>query len=409
MSTARGGEQSPAEHGSREPGLDHLIRALTADGFPHELAGRDAALAAFRAASREKHRRPRFAPPRGLRMPTRLSTVAAALVAGVTGVTAAAYAQALPAPVQHIAYSVLAPFGVPNSQGPVSPAPSRAAPGSTPGSATTGGHHTASPSPSSPHPTPSASAAKAGSALVLTVGRVRLPAAETDAISGKLTHRGQPEAGVRVRLLEQVAGSPGWRQAGNGVTGPRGRVRFGALRITRNAVFRLAASGGAGSAQVSVTAIPRVQLWLVPGLTTDRLVAAARFGDPGDSVVLQRLSGGTWEAIATQTLGAAHRAIFDVPVTAAAGADYRAVLQATGVHGAGVSGPVRPPYSLADRRQVHRPRHAPAPDDRHRVGEPNRDHGHPDPHPDPDPDCGQPDPDRAGVPVTDQPTPSPVV
>ena len=125
MSTARGGEQSPAEHGSREPGLDHLIRALTADGFPHELAGRDAALAAFRAASREKHRRPRFAPPRGLRMPTRLSTVAAALVAGITGVTAAAYAQALPAPVQHIAYSVLAPFGVPNSQGPVSPAPSR--------------------------------------------------------------------------------------------------------------------------------------------------------------------------------------------------------------------------------------------------------------------------------------------
>ena len=101
------------------------------------------------------------------------------------------------------------------------------------------------------------------------------------------------------------------------MTGPHGRVRFGALRITRNAVFRLAASGGAGSAQVSVTAIPRVQLRLVPGLSTDRFVAVARFGDPGDTVVLQRLSGGTWQAVATQTLGAAHRAVFDVPVTAA--------------------------------------------------------------------------------------------
>ena len=332
-------------------------------------------------------------------MPTRLSTVAAALVAGITGVTAAAYAQALPAPVQHIAYSVLAPFGVPNSQGPVSPAPSRTAPGSTPGSATTGGHHTASPSPPRPaHPTPSASAAKAGSALVLTVGRVQLPAAGRDVISGKLTHRGQPEAGVRVRLLEQVAGSPGWRQAGSGVTGPRGRVRFGALRITRNAVFRLAASGGAGSAQVSVTAIPRVQLWLVPGLTTDRLVAAARFGDPGDSVVLQRLSGGTWEAIATQTLGAAHRAIFDVPVSAAAGADYRAVLQATSVHGAGVSGPVRPPRV---RSRIGAKSIVPATPQPQTTATASAS-----PTATLTSHAASPTPDRVG-PVTDQPTPSP--
>ena len=34
----------------REPGIDQLISALTADGRPDELAGRDAALAAFRAA-----------------------------------------------------------------------------------------------------------------------------------------------------------------------------------------------------------------------------------------------------------------------------------------------------------------------------------------------------------------------
>ena len=133
---------------------------------------------------------------------------------------------------------------------------------------------------------------------------------------------------------------PGWQRVGSAVTGPHGRVRFGAVRITKNTAFRLAVSGGADSSQVSVTAIPRVQLWLVPGLATGRLVAVARFGAPGDTVVLQRLSGGTWQAIATQTLGAAHRTVFAVPIIAA-GADYRAVLQATSVHGAGMSGLVR--------------------------------------------------------------------
>ena len=103
------------EPGSREPGLDHLIKALTADGYPDELAGRDAALAAFRAAYGQPRRQPRFSP--WLSGSRRLSTVAAAaLVAGIAGVTAAAYAQALPAPVQHIAYSVLSPLGVPDNQ-----------------------------------------------------------------------------------------------------------------------------------------------------------------------------------------------------------------------------------------------------------------------------------------------------
>ena len=35
----------------REPTVDQLISALTADGRPDELAGRDAALTAFRVAS----------------------------------------------------------------------------------------------------------------------------------------------------------------------------------------------------------------------------------------------------------------------------------------------------------------------------------------------------------------------
>ena len=325
------------EPGSREPGLDHLIRALTADGYPHELAGRDAALAAFRAACGQQRRQPRFSP--WLRGSRRLSTVAAALVAGIAGVTAAAYAQALPGPVQHIAYSVLSPFGVPDNQ-PSSPARSGSAPGSAPGSAAAGGHGTASPSGSCPCPTATSSQAAAGSVLVINVGRTRLPAGGSDAIAGMLTRHGRPESGVRVRLLEQPAGSPGWQLVASGVTGGHGKVRFGVVRLTQNAAFRLATQGGAGSAPVSVTAVPHVGLVLVPGVATDRFVASARFGNPGDTVVLQKSSGGTWQDVATETLGALHRAIFVVP-PGAVGTNYRAVLRATSAHGRGISGPVR--------------------------------------------------------------------
>jgi hypothetical protein len=338
VSTARGGEQSPIEPGSLEPGLDHLIRALTADGYPHELAGRDAALTAFRAAYGQRRRQPRFA--QWLSGSRRLTTVAAALVAGVAGLTAAAYAQALPSPVQHIAYSVLSPFGVPDDQPSTSPARSGPAPGSAPGSAASGGHGTASPSASCPCPTATSSQAAAGSVLVINVGRTRLPAGGSDAIAGKITSHGQPESGVGVRLLEQPAGSPGWQLVASGVTGGHGKVRFGLVRLTQNAAFRLATPGGSGSAPVSVTVIPRVLLVLVPGAATDRFVASARFGDPGDTVVLQVSSGGTWQDVATETLGAMHHAIFVVP-PGAVGTNYRAVLRATSAHGRGISAPVR--------------------------------------------------------------------
>jgi hypothetical protein len=140
--------------------------------------------------------------------------------------------------------------------------------------------------------------------------------------------------------LEQPAGSPGWQLVTSGVTGGRGKVRFGVVRLIRNAAFRLATPGGAASAPVSVTVIPHVALWLVSGVAKDRFVASARFGDPGDTVVLQKSSGGTWQDVATETLGALHRATFVVP-PGAVGTNYRAVLRATSAHGRGVSGPVR--------------------------------------------------------------------
>ena len=127
MSTARGGESS-----AFEPGLEHLIGALTASGHPDELAGRDAARAAFCAASQQPTAaRSGWAWPAStwsawrrrpirLALPARLAVAFAVVAAVVGGFTAAATAQVLPAPVQRIAYTVLAPLGVPVSQPPQS-------------------------------------------------------------------------------------------------------------------------------------------------------------------------------------------------------------------------------------------------------------------------------------------------
>jgi hypothetical protein len=350
MSTARRGEQGPGEPGFREPGLDHLIKALTADGYPRELAGRDAALAAFRTVSRQPRRRSRFSFSlswsRPLTTSARLSAVTAALVAAIGGFTAAAYAQVLPAPVQHIAYSVLAPIGVPDSPSSASPVRSGAHPRSAPGAPARHVHGAASPPASCPCPARTSSRAIAGSALVLSVARAQLPADGTGVFSGKLTYHGHPEPGVQVRLLEQAATAPGWRVVATRVTGRYGGVRFRVPYLTQNAAFLVTVPDRMSSAQVTVTVIPRVLLSIVPGHVTDRLVASARFGDPGDVVVLQELSGGAWRNVATQTLGAGHRAIFKVPASASPGPYYRTVLAATGAHGPGVSGLVRRPRTL---------------------------------------------------------------
>ncbi len=334
----------PYEPGSREPGLEHLVKALTADGHPHELKGRDAAVAAFRAARRPPRRAGLSA---RLGLPARLGAVAAALVAAFAGVTAAAYAQALPAPVQHIAYSVLAPFGVHDSK--PSPPASRPTPTPAPSSAPPRAVHHGTPSPSAaasscPCAAQASRPAASGSILTIAASRAQLPANGFDLFSGKLTDLGRPKAGVRLRLLERAAGAAGWQQAGSGVTGGHGRIRIGVAHLTQNATFRLSGPDGVASPPITVTVIPRVLLSRGSAPRgTDRLVTTARFGDAGDVVVLQELSGGAWDAVARGTLNAAHRASFDLPAATAAGHYYRVLLEATSSHGASVSAPVREP------------------------------------------------------------------
>jgi hypothetical protein len=237
----------------REPGLEHLIRALTAGGDPRELADRDAAAAMFRASIRPASGRLRRWRPRLPLHPVR-AAVAAGVTAAVAGTTAAAYAAVLPAPVQHIAHSVFAPLGVPDDRPPAAPS-------------------------------------------------------------------GAPRGAVLDGPSATVTGSPTAGRSGRPVVAPR---------------------RGASSPPVSIIVVPRIVLRPVPG-SPGSLRASAQFGDPKDTVVLQKLSDGVWINVVSHRLDAMHQATFTVPASSPAGSEFRAVLEATNGHAAAASDEVSPP------------------------------------------------------------------
>ena len=338
----RDGAEPPDYPGSSEPGLSQLIRALTAKGHPHERTGRDTALAAFREASiQSRHRRGLFAlarrpvslawagrPPRLLR-PVRFAAVAAAGVTALAGFTGAAYAQALPAPVQRIAYIMLAPLGVPNSK-PDSAA-NNAPPGrsSGPAAAVTGSGAAPPASAGAACPCPGQSAQTAPAlgadhyAITVTAASAQVPLDASDLFTGTVSLRGQPAAGIRIRLLEQVAGAAIWRLAASGRTGAYGVVVLRDPRVTASALFRLAGPAGARSAAITVTVAVTVRLRLASGPFTDRLIASAPGASPGETARLMELAGGSWEMVASKPIDPRLRAVFPLPAVSAAGHLYR--------------------------------------------------------------------------------------
>jgi hypothetical protein len=236
-----------------KPDLDRLITALTANGRPDEAAGRDAALAAFRAAGQHaaarhaarRGRRGPFRPPPAA-LPRRLAALGAAGLTAVGGLTAAAYAQALPGPVQQAAHTVFAPLGVPESQ-------QQSGHPAAETIATSGGksRRTGDTSARTPSPRPGG-----GYLLTLTASRVRVPAGAVVELAGRVTDRGRAAAGSPVRLFERLAGSATWEPVGTGVTGPRGGFRLLSPPLTTTAVFRvMAGPGNAYSAAVRVTVV----------------------------------------------------------------------------------------------------------------------------------------------------------
>jgi hypothetical protein len=370
------------EPGSFEPGLEHVIGALTARGYPSELAGRDRALAAFRASSQPDVSRAagrRTAPRRrfqlrlpGLLAPVRLATVAVAGTAAVfAGLTAAAYAQVLPAPVQEIAHSVLAPLGVPNSQPEPREAGSPSAPTATATTRAAGGQPSAGGTGGAAGavcPCPATSATRkthpAGAyTLTLTASKAQVRAGGFDWFTGKVTAHGAAAKGVHVRLLERAAGTSGWTQAARGVTDARGRFSVW-IRLRASAAFELAVPAGTRSAPVAVTVTrPAVRLRLSAGQPDDQLVVSAPGGAPGQIVSLAMLVNGTWENVASKPLGPLLHATFRLPVSTAGGHYYRAELAASGTRPSTLSNSllVPRPHPHTGAKSIGGPTSSPSP------------------------------------------------
>ncbi len=234
----------------RKPDLDHLIRALTADGRPDELAGRDAALAAFRAAGQRDgaagaaRRRRRMPFPRPLTAaPRRLAATGAALLVAAAALTAAAYTRALPGPAQDLAHTVFAGLGVPKGQLPAGTGAASVT------AAASGGKSRVS---SASSPKTAAPRPGDGYRIAVDVSRARVPAGGQVEFTGRVTEHGQAAARVQVRLFERLAGSAQFELVATGVTGPLGGFRLSSPPLTATAVFRVAGPDAAHSVAVRV-------------------------------------------------------------------------------------------------------------------------------------------------------------
>jgi hypothetical protein len=329
------------------PGLEALFRALTAEGDATEVVGRQRALTMFRQARGQSALTqplpaqpglgapgPRLAPVRRpvprRRRAFRLAGVAAALLVACGGLTAAAYAQILPGPVQDIAHTVLAPLGVPSA--------SHARPGTpSPGLApsTPPGQNGPSPAPSAatscPCPTDGASG-KMG--LRLSAARLRVAAGEADTFTGHVSSDGHPGRHVPVRLLARAAADRGtWRVAGTGLTSATGDVTFTVPHVPATTMFRLAGTGRLASLASPEVTVKVTPLVVVRHPSASLLTVAVYPSQAGDQVTLEQLQNGAWAPVATQPLTSLHKATF--PVTA--GSVYRFAVPATSGHTAAVS------------------------------------------------------------------------
>jgi hypothetical protein len=335
------------------PELDPLLRALTADPGPAELAGEEAAAAMFRAeraVPRPAGRKRRFVPSIGM--------AAAATIVVAGALTGGAYAAVLPTPIQHIAHRVLARIGVPDARHLASsPGPSRAAARSSAmavasqpsGRSFPTVTRTASPSPGPLLPVPP---------IVLSAVRGEVAAGSSVTLDGRLARAGTPMADAPVQLLE-LDGSR-WRPIGSALTGRDGEATFTVRHVTRNTEFRLASpvgtAGTALSPPILVTAVPWLTVTMsasaLPG--ADVITVTARSADPGDVVTLQLAVGASWHDFTELRLNAARRASFTVAV--APGQYYRVVLPATSTHAGAISSAVQASRGIRESATSrHRP------------------------------------------------------
>ena len=372
---------------SGEPGLDVLLSLLAAEPTPDELAGESAALAMFRGSvptaaavpgppapepsapgprSPGPHAPRPHAPGRRAsspRMPSRQTPgwrtrsarrlAAAVTLAAAAGFASAAYTEALPSPLQHVAYGVLGFAGIPDAHHS-GPAPASTRPAS-PGRDRSRSHApggTRPATPASPQPGASASAsspprATGPAALSVTTASSRIVAGGSETFAGRLTDHGQAVAGARLSLQERQAGQRSWRPVGSATTGADGQAMVMVKDLTRNAGFRLAGPGRELSQPVLVIVVPPVSASVTSSPAgqagqADVLTASSPLASPGNAVVLQVWTGVRWRTVQARELNAARQAAFLVRATGQS-REYRVVLLPTVAHGLSVSATVTVP------------------------------------------------------------------
>jgi hypothetical protein len=372
----------PGELGS-DRGLDRLFKTLASGPMPEELAGEQQALAMFRAnihppagataklpvtaapgapvpraphgsgAIRQRARLRLAAPRARLRL-----AAAATVVALVGGFAAAAYAAALPGPVQHMAYQALHIFGVPDSHhgsgstggrnGALGPGSHRSGstgssqPGSRVGSP--GASKSASPgSAAAKNPTPTSGTGNA--TVTASAAQAQIPAGDSDTIDGQLTRAGAALAGITVSLWELPAGHLEWSLVGRANTGSTGDVAIGVTGLTTNATFRLTDPDGPVSPAVQVSVVPEVSTTIVlgPRGVEDYLHVTTKFARPGDTVELAAFHDGTWVVVRQQKLNAGAKTTFVLGAHKFSGVELEVVLLATRRHAQAVGSPLTAP------------------------------------------------------------------
>jgi hypothetical protein len=190
----------------------------------------------------------------------------------------------------------------------------------------------------SPPTSPSAGSPSPGAgSLTLAAASTHVAPGAPVTFTAQLTQAGQPVAQVSVRLLERDAGSVAARVAATGVTGADGTVTLTAPALRVNAIFH-----AEGTGPFMAVASPKIAVAVIPGIAvhvataTTLAVHALPPAAPGDIVVLQELSGGTWIDVTTRQLGPQGWASFPM----VAGQTYRVTLRATFTHGRALSAPV---------------------------------------------------------------------
>jgi len=367
-------EYGPEELGTGEPGLEQLLRTLTSPATPGELAGEQAALTMFRAHVHAPAPDRRTGRPRARLWPGRLGVprlrvAAIGAAAVVAGFASAAYAAALPAPVQHAAYVAFHWAGVPNAQ----PTRTTSGPGgssslTTPTSGHSSGRKGSHPTPSgaassshlggkksgkpggSPKPSGSpSSSSPATGPVVLTIsvpgGATQVPAGTSVTFDGVLTTGGNPDANVFVRLMERQAGHLFWVRVDREETNAQGDVTLTSPDLTTNARFRLAYAASARSQVVVITVVPGLttSLRLGPKGIKDYLTISTTFAQKGNVVLLQVLVDGSWVTLQQHELNGGGATVFAFSATKWQNAEIQAVLVATGRHAGATSAAVTVP------------------------------------------------------------------